>query len=76
MRNGSFCFYLFHATNLLEEIVVVSLFQVPARPNYSLVLYYAADRPVNKNSLLGKFIDGSDMFRDSRLKLIPSIVEV
>lgn len=59
-----------------EEIVVVSLFQVPARPNYSLVLYYAADRPVNKNSLLGKFIDGSDMFRDSRLKLIPSIVEV
>lgn len=56
--------------------MVVSLFQVPARPNYSLVLYYAADRPVNKNSLLGKFIDGSDMFRDSRLKLIPSIVEV
>ena len=56
--------------------MVVLLFQVPARPNYSLVLYYAADRPITKNSLLGKFVDGSDMFRDSRFKLIPRIVEV
>lgn len=52
------------------------MFQVPSKPNYSLVLYYAAERPVNKTSLLGKFIDGNDMFRDSRFKLIPSIVEV
>ncbi|KAG5593615.1 hypothetical protein H5410_034847 [Solanum commersonii] len=51
------------------------LVQVPAKPNYSLVLYYAADRPVNKDSLLGKFIDGTDSFRDSRFKLIPSIRE-
>lgn len=49
---------------------------MPARPNYSLVLYYAADRPVIKSSLLGKFIDGTDMYRDSRFKLIPSIIEV
>ncbi|KAH1210078.1 Protein ENHANCED DISEASE RESISTANCE 2 [Glycine max] len=52
-----------------------SLVQVPAKPNYSLVLYYASDRPVNKDSLLAKFLDGNDMFRDSRFKLIPSIVE-
>lgn len=52
------------------------LFQVPAKPNYSLVLYFASDRPINVNSLLGKFVDGTDMFRDSRFKLIPSIVEV
>lgn len=51
-------------------------YQVPAKPNYSLVLYYAADRPINKKSLLAKFVDGSDVFRDSRFKLIPSIVEV
>lgn len=56
--------------------ILFKLYQVPARPNYSLVLYYAADRPVIKNSLLGKFIDGTDMYRDSRFKLIPSIVEV
>ncbi|GFP97052.1 protein enhanced disease resistance 2-like [Phtheirospermum japonicum] len=58
----------------LPFIFVINL-EVPAKPNYSLVLYYAADRPVNKSSLLGKFIDGTDMFRDSRFKLIPSIVE-
>ncbi|XP_010551203.1 PREDICTED: protein ENHANCED DISEASE RESISTANCE 2-like, partial [Tarenaya hassleriana] len=49
--------------------------QIPAKPNYCLVLYYAADRPVNKSSSLGKFVDGSDMYRDSRFKLIPSIVQ-
>ncbi|XP_057767088.1 protein ENHANCED DISEASE RESISTANCE 2-like [Salvia miltiorrhiza] len=58
----------------LPFIFVINL-EVPARPNYSLVLYYAADRPVNKSSLLGKFIDGTDMYRDSRFKLIPSIIE-
>jgi hypothetical protein len=40
-----------------------------------LVMYYAAERPVNKDSLLGRFIDGTDAFRDARFKLIPSIVE-
>ncbi|KAJ8560776.1 hypothetical protein K7X08_022636 [Anisodus acutangulus] len=55
-------------------ILIINL-EVPAKPNYSLVLYYVADRPVNKNSLLGKFIDGTDSFRDSRFKLIPSIIE-
>lgn len=52
------------------------LFQIPSKPNYNLVFYYAADRPVKKSSLLGKFIDGTDTFRDSRFKLIPSIVKV
>jgi hypothetical protein len=55
---------------------IIFNFQVPAKPNYSLVLYYAADRPINKKSLLAKFVDGSDVFRDSTFKLIPSIVEV
>ncbi|XP_054807310.1 protein ENHANCED DISEASE RESISTANCE 2 isoform X2 [Prosopis cineraria] len=58
----------------LPFILVINL-QVPAKPNYSLVLYYAADRPVNKDSLLGKFAEGDDSFRETRFKLIPSIVE-
>ncbi|XP_059455586.1 protein ENHANCED DISEASE RESISTANCE 2-like [Corylus avellana] len=58
----------------LPFILVINL-QVPAKPNYGLVLYYAADRPVKQSSLLAKFVDGSDMFRDARFKLIPSIVE-
>lgn len=58
------------------SMLLISLFQVPAKPNYSLVLYYAADRPIKKNSLLARFVDGNDMFREARFKLIPSIVEV
>ncbi|KAD3067983.1 hypothetical protein E3N88_35863 [Mikania micrantha] len=69
------CLVQSEAGKKLPFILVVNL-QVPAKPNYSLVLYFAADRPVNKNSLLGKFIDGSDAFRDSRFKLIPSIVQI
>ncbi|KAI3771820.1 hypothetical protein L6452_02989 [Arctium lappa] len=68
------CLVQSEAGKKLPFILVVNL-QVPAKPNYSLVIYYAADRPVNKNSLLGKFIDGTDAFRDSRFKLIPSIVQ-
>uniref|UniRef100_A0A7N0SWV4 START domain-containing protein n=1 Tax=Kalanchoe fedtschenkoi TaxID=63787 RepID=A0A7N0SWV4_KALFE len=58
----------------LPFILLINL-QIPAKPNYSLVMYYASDRPVNKDSLLGRFVDGTDMYRDSRFKLIPSIVE-
>ncbi|CAJ1975570.1 unnamed protein product [Sphenostylis stenocarpa] len=71
-----------HRRNLVQSeagknlpFVLVFNLQVPAKPNYSLVLYYASDRPVNKDSLLAKFLDGDDSFRDSRFKLIPSIVE-
>ncbi|XP_051150527.1 protein ENHANCED DISEASE RESISTANCE 2-like [Andrographis paniculata] len=58
----------------LPFILVVNL-QIPSKPNYSLVMYHAADRPVREDSLLGKFIDGTDAHRDSRFKLIPSIIE-
>ncbi|KAI3694749.1 hypothetical protein L1987_77719 [Smallanthus sonchifolius] len=68
------CLVQSEAGKKLPFILVVNL-QVPAKPNYILVMYYAADRPVNRNSLLGKFIDGNDAFRDARFKLIPSIVQ-
>lgn len=58
----------------LPFILVINL-EIPAKPYYSLVMYYGAERPINKQSLLGRFIEGSDVFRDSRFKLIPSIVE-
>nr|XP_019070462.1 protein ENHANCED DISEASE RESISTANCE 2 isoform X2 [Solanum lycopersicum] len=68
------CIVQSEAGKKIPFVLIINL-QVPAKPNYSLVLYYAADRPVNKDSLLGKFIDGTDSFRDSRFKLIPSIRE-
>ncbi|BFG20478.1 hypothetical protein CerSpe_067530 [Prunus speciosa] len=68
------CLIQSEAGKKLPFVLIFNL-QVPAKPNYSLVLYYAADRPPNPNSLFAKFVDGSDMFRDARLKLIPSIAE-
>uniref|UniRef100_A0A0E0LV93 Protein ENHANCED DISEASE RESISTANCE 2 C-terminal domain-containing protein n=1 Tax=Oryza punctata TaxID=4537 RepID=A0A0E0LV93_ORYPU len=62
------------AAKKIPFILVINL-QVPAKPNYNLVMYYAAEKPVNKDSMLGRFIDGTDAFRDARFKLIPSIVE-
>ncbi|KAJ4846793.1 hypothetical protein Tsubulata_014108 [Turnera subulata] len=68
------CLVQTEAGKKLPFILLINL-QIPAKPNYSMVMYYAAERPINKNSLLGKFVDGTDMFRDSRFKLIPSIIE-
>ncbi|XP_057997994.1 protein ENHANCED DISEASE RESISTANCE 2-like [Hevea brasiliensis] len=68
------CLVQTQAGKKLPFILVINL-QIPGKPNYCLVLYYAAERPVNKSSLLSKFVDGTDMFRDSRFKLIPSIIE-
>jgi hypothetical protein len=49
--------------------------QVPAKPHYSLVMYFVADKPIQPGSLLDHFANGDDAFRNSRFKLIPSIVE-
>lgn len=58
----------------LPFLLVVNL-QVPSKPNHSMVFYFGANRPIRKGSLLDKFANGDDMFRDTRFKLIPSIKE-
>ncbi|XP_052621676.1 protein ENHANCED DISEASE RESISTANCE 2 [Lactuca sativa] len=68
------CLVQSDAGKKLPFVLVMNL-QVPAKPNYSLVLYFAADRPIAKDSLLERFINGTNTFRDSRFKLIPSIVD-
>ncbi|XP_077238035.1 ENHANCED DISEASE RESISTANCE protein (DUF1336) isoform X2 [Tasmannia lanceolata] len=68
------CLVQSEAGKKLPFILVINL-EVPAKPNYSLVLYYGADRPINQGSLLSKFVNGTDAFRNARFKLIPRIVE-
>lgn len=68
------CLVQSEAGKMLPFILVINL-QIPAKPNYSLVIYFGAEKPIKKESLLGRFVDGTDMYRDSRFKLIPSIVE-
>lgn len=51
--------------------LVINL-QVPGSTHYSMVLYFIAKQLV-QGSLLQRFVDGDDEFRNSRLKLIPSV---
>lgn len=51
--------------------LVVNL-QVPASTHYSMVFYFVTKQLV-PGSLLQHFVDGDDEFRNSRLKLIPSV---
>ncbi|KAJ1292265.1 hypothetical protein BS78_02G378800 [Paspalum vaginatum] len=53
---------------------VVNL-QIPGSTHYSLVMYFVTSS-LKKGSLLQRFFDGDDDFRNSRLKLIPSVPKV
>ncbi|RLN16894.1 protein ENHANCED DISEASE RESISTANCE 2 [Panicum miliaceum] len=46
--------------------------QVPGTSNYSMVFYFVTKKLI-PNSLLQRFVDGDDEFRNSRFKLIPSV---
>jgi len=49
--------------------------QIPGSTQYSLVMYFVTSS-LKKGSLLQRFFDGDDEFRNSRLKLIPSVPKV
>lgn len=57
-------------------IVAINL-QVPGREHHSAVFYFSSkvDEPINPNSLLYQFINGSDAFRNSRFKIVNKIVK-
>ncbi|XP_058103831.1 protein ENHANCED DISEASE RESISTANCE 2-like isoform X2 [Magnolia sinica] len=46
--------------------------QVPGSTHYSMVFYFVT-KHLTPGSLLQRFVDGNDEFRNSRLKLIPSV---
>lgn len=50
--------------------------QVPATSHYSMVFYFVAPKAQQHGSLLQRFVNGDDSFRNSRLKLIPSVPKV
>ncbi|KAI7988009.1 Protein ENHANCED DISEASE RESISTANCE 2 [Camellia lanceoleosa] len=51
--------------------IVVNL-QVPGSTHYSMIFYFVMKELV-PGSLLQRFVDGDDEFRNSRLKIIPSV---
>lgn len=56
---------------LTEKLFV----QVPGSTNYSMVFYFVMKGLV-PGSLLQRFVDGDDEFRNSKFKLIPSVPKV
>ncbi|KAJ4778086.1 Protein ENHANCED DISEASE RESISTANCE 2 [Rhynchospora pubera] len=46
--------------------------QVPGSTNYSMVFYFVM-KGLKPGSLLQRFVDGDDEFRNSRFKIIPSV---
>ncbi|XP_071686004.1 protein ENHANCED DISEASE RESISTANCE 2-like [Rutidosis leptorrhynchoides] len=55
-------------------ILAVNL-QVPGRDHHSAVFYFATDEPVQPGSLLYRFINGDDAFRNQRFKIVNRIVK-
>ncbi|KAI3468383.1 hypothetical protein Pfo_025046 [Paulownia fortunei] len=57
-------------------IIAINL-QVPGREHHSAVFYFSSkiDEPINTNSLLYQFINGSDAFRNSRFKIVNKIAK-
>ncbi|CAO2819732.1 unnamed protein product [Amaranthus hypochondriacus] len=51
---------------------LVMNFQVPGSTQYSMVFYFVTTK-LTPGSLLQRFVDGDDEFRNGRLKLIPSV---
>ncbi|XP_051119367.1 protein ENHANCED DISEASE RESISTANCE 2-like [Andrographis paniculata] len=60
-----------------KDFVIAVNLQVPGRDHYSAVFYFSSkvDEPIDSNSLLYQFINGSDAFRNSRFKLVNKIVK-
>lgn len=57
-------------------MVEIMLFvQVPGSTHYSMIFYFVTKELI-PGSLLQRFVDGDDEFRNSRLKLIPSVPKV
>ena len=50
-------------------------FQVSGKEHYNLVFYFATEEPIPSDSVLKRFIDGDESYRNQRLKLVSQIVK-
>ncbi|KAK7311921.1 hypothetical protein RJT34_10395 [Clitoria ternatea] len=59
----------------LKSFIFAVNLQVPGKEHHSAVFYFATDDPIPSGSLLGRFIEGDDGFRNQRFKLVNRIVK-
>lgn len=59
----------------LKSFVFAVNLQIPGKDFHSAVFYFATEEPVPSGSLLYRFINGDDAFRNQRFKLVNRIVK-
>ncbi|GKU87430.1 hypothetical protein SLEP1_g1826 [Rubroshorea leprosula] len=59
----------------LKSFVFAVNLQIPGKDYHSAVFYYAAEDPIPSGSLLHRFINGDDAFRNHRFKIVNRIVK-
>ncbi|XP_028799056.1 protein ENHANCED DISEASE RESISTANCE 2-like [Neltuma alba] len=59
----------------LKSFIFAVNLQVPGKDYHSAVFYFATEDPVPSGSLLYRFINGDDAFRNQRFKLVNRIVK-
>ncbi|VAI81440.1 unnamed protein product [Triticum turgidum subsp. durum] len=72
-KGSAYCIYsCLNAVRWIKFDIVCHIIEVPGTTNYSMVFYFVSKKLI-PNSLLQRFVDGDDEFRNSRFKLIPSV---
>ncbi|KAI4337226.1 hypothetical protein L6164_015669 [Bauhinia variegata] len=59
----------------LKSFIFAVNLQVPGKDHYSAVFYFASEEPIPAGSLLHRFVNGDDAFRNQRFKLVNRIVK-
>ncbi|GMH07037.1 hypothetical protein Nepgr_008877 [Nepenthes gracilis] len=61
--------------NFLKTFLFAVNLQVPGKDHHSAVFYFSTDEPIGPGSLLDRFVNGDDSFRNQRFKLVNHIVK-
>ncbi|XAR71470.1 hypothetical protein NMG60_11028745 [Bertholletia excelsa] len=59
----------------LKTFLLAINIQAPGCDHYSSVFYFATEDPIPSGSLLQRFVDGDDSFRNQRFKMVNRIVK-
>lgn len=59
----------------LKSFIFAVNLQVPGKDHYSAVFYFATEDPISSGSLLYRFVNGDDSFRNQRFKIVNRIVK-
>ncbi|CAA7026222.1 unnamed protein product [Microthlaspi erraticum] len=59
----------------LKSFIFAVNLQIPGKDHHSAVFYFATEEPIPSDSLLHRFINGDDSFRNQRFKIVNRIVK-